>query len=135
MPPNLQCVLYLQVPNLKKLVFLRHQPFNSQPAQSLVRPPPWYQTGHNHKIVVVKTVCENKREEVAREKTPPEQLHTLNRDTHPQDKSAHSHGNKEQPDEQLPPLTVAAQELINNDNRGSTKVTYKSKSKVGVFAT
>ena len=47
-------------------------------------------------------------------------------------RSAPNPSNNEQQDNQPPLLTAAAQELINNEIRGSTKVRYKSK--VGVSA-
>ena len=70
------------------------------------------------------------REESARGGAHQEHLHDRNEDNVPQDKNACSHGSKEQQDKQPPPLTAAAQELIDNDIRGSTKVTYKSKVRV-----
>ena len=73
------------------------------------------------------------REKDVRTRVPLERLHTRNKKDTSQDKCAHSHYGKRQQDRQPPPLKAAAQELINDDIRSSTKKTYKSK--VGVFAT
>ena len=121
---------------------MRHRPLGGQPAQPLVRPHHLVlgtqelnqdQKDRGHKTVAEKTTEKKDREGSVGTRVPPEHLHTRNKKDVPQDNRAHSHDGKKRQDGQPPPLMAAAQELINNDIRGSNKKTYKSK--VGVFAT
>ena len=111
-PLNLQQIPFVQVPNLKRVMFVRHQPIGDRLNLPL-------ETMGRYKVTIEKLEKKPEEEKGSKKKNddtgvPPEHLCTQN------EQNIH---------QEPPPLTAAAKKLINNDIRGSTKKAYKSKGK------